>query len=66
MIGWLYRMIFGSFKNAPEPIVCEHQWETMHINDLTYWTTYDGFKQGQCVTLRCKKCGDWTTKNLLP
>ena len=51
MIGWLYRLIVGSFTH------CRHEWETLgkEITDESY-------KKEIAVMLRCKKCGDVNVK----
>lgn len=57
MLGFLYRILVGSFK-VPEP--CKHNWETIqefnikrngHISDYMY-------------VLRCKHCGDIKQKTV--
>lgn len=52
MLGWLYRVLIGSFHT------CYHDWETMR----TGVGTNDDGNRWPIVYLRCKKCGDWTER----
>jgi hypothetical protein len=55
MIGWLYRILIGSFH------VCEHQWEILDSGSIV---ESRNIKIGVFYNLRCKKCGELTVRNL--
>ena len=48
MLGWLYRVLIGSFKS------CDHEWEIYKQGNM--------YIKGRCIghwyTQKCKKCGD--------
>jgi len=46
MLGWLYRVIVGSFK------ICEHQWEVVNKGDIL---RFDNIK-GHYAVYECTKC----------
>ncbi len=48
MIGWLYRLIVGTFKQCP------HEWETIKQGHVI---TQGIGHTGRWYDLRCKKCG---------
>ena len=64
MLGWLWRIIFGSFNG------CEHKWKIIQeVKKLGQRTDiYDDpigekFILGTKYTLQCEKCGDIKFKN---
>lgn len=59
MIGWLYRILIGHFHS------CRHEWETKQV--VKFEITRDGapYKTGDRVFMCCKKCGDWTKRDLI-
>ena len=58
MLGWLYRILVGSFK------VCPHSWET--INEMSVHSTPEGAGRPTAVlyVLRCKNCGEITERRI--
>lgn len=54
MIGWLYRLLVGSFSR------CEHKWKTLDYAEITS----DGVRVGRKYYLECTKCGEVKQKRL--
>jgi len=56
MIGWLYRIIIGSFSS------CSHEWETISQAPITHVRTQTLI--GAVYVLKCGKCGDIQQRNI--
>ena len=53
MLGFLYKIIIGSFY------ICDHNWEI--IENLSIMV--EDLERGRKIILQCKKCGDvWAKK----
>lgn len=57
MIGWLWRVIVGTFH--------QHKWETVERRDYSV-QTWGGqwVVNGQRVFLKCTECGEWQSRDV--
>ena len=53
MLGWLWRVLIGSFYSPKE---CSHIWETEETRDLV---NTKKVKIGVVKMCRCQQCGTW-------
>lgn len=59
MLGFLYRLLIGSFK-VEVPKEHAHKWKTVDKIDIKY---YDSFI-GHCYFMECEECGEHKKQTL--
>lgn len=51
MLGWLYRILIGSFKS------CDHNWEVYKEHPMIRHRDDDGGRYGTHYIQKCTNCG---------